>query len=60
MIMKLPKIYYGYKKLRALWIRQPAGTQDREMMIEALSQSMKEIVDKYMEEFEAELYKEVA
>lgn len=56
---KLPKIYYGYKKIRDLWMRQ-ADSTDKTIMIECLTQSMKEIVETYMIEFEEELYKDAA
>lgn len=54
--MKLPKIYYGYKKLRSFWERQPESNTEKHVMIMALTESMQDIINGYMENFERELY----
>lgn len=52
--MRLPKIYYVYKKMKQIWVR--SNHPDRDMYIECLNQSLQEIVDQYMSEFERNLY----
>jgi hypothetical protein len=54
---KLPRIYYGYKKLREIWARQP-DSEDKKVMIESLDESLKEIIEQHMVDFEKKLYEE--
>ncbi len=54
---KLPKIYYGYQLLYRAWSKAPKSPEQR-IMLDCLAQSMHEIVDQYMSEFEKELYNE--
>lgn len=52
---KLPRIYYGYKILKKMWERQPDTNPDKAFMIQSLTESMKEIVEQYMSEFERQV-----
>ena len=58
--LKLPRVYYGYKLLKKMWERQPDTNPDKAFMIQSLTESMKEIVDQYMIDFEQSLEKESA